>query len=145
MQHPDYPFDSLDAQLDSECVSLCEAINRLPHVYTVESCCGHGRDPYMIWCRVDSLEGMQLLGRLTCRRHGCSTVLEFVVDHGTCDYEPGVAWVILRGPPGKASYEAAQQLADHIKSKMKGVLPPEHTDTSPHDAAYFDSLSADES
>jgi hypothetical protein len=39
------------ADLDPECVALCEAINVAARgrVATVSSCCGHGEKPYRIW------------------------------------------------------------------------------------------------
>ena len=45
-------------KLDPECVSLCAAINSLAGLHTVESCCGHGKVPYRIWLRADSLEAL---------------------------------------------------------------------------------------
>lgn len=35
--------------MDAECVSLCDALNTLPGVTTLESCSGHGKSPFMIW------------------------------------------------------------------------------------------------
>ena len=45
------PFD-----LDPECLSLFKAMNALPGIRTVESCCGHGQRPFMIWFVPDDFE-----------------------------------------------------------------------------------------
>lgn len=44
--------------LDPECLALCVALNALPGIRTIESCCGHGTDPFRIWLRADSLEDL---------------------------------------------------------------------------------------
>ena|SRR5258708_2911725 len=47
-----------DANMDPECIRLCDALNAMPGVRTFESCCGHGTHPFGIWFVVD------VLGRL---------------------------------------------------------------------------------
>ena len=44
--------------MDTECVALCDAMNALSGVTTVESCCGHGEWPFAIWFVVDSLDAL---------------------------------------------------------------------------------------
>ncbi len=40
--------------IDPECINLIDAINRIPGLYTISSCCGHGRHPFTIFFKVDS-------------------------------------------------------------------------------------------
>jgi|SRR5580692_4223350 hypothetical protein len=47
--------------LDAEVLSLCRAMNLFPGITTVESCCGHGRDPYRIWFTADELDDLPAL------------------------------------------------------------------------------------
>lgn len=35
--------------MDKECVDLCNKLNSLSNVETTESCCGHCREPYMVF------------------------------------------------------------------------------------------------
>lgn len=54
------------ADLDPEVLLLCQAINELPGLMTVGSCCGHGRDPfhvYLIASSLDDLPPLLLLAR----------------------------------------------------------------------------------
>lgn len=44
--------------IDPECIPLCRAINAIPGLHTVESCCGHGADPFRIWLRADRVEDL---------------------------------------------------------------------------------------
>lgn len=60
-------FNPDDERLDLECKELCIALNRLPGIYTYESCCGHGKHPFWVWFRVDEIsQGLLLLTRLLC-------------------------------------------------------------------------------
>lgn len=45
-------------EMDTECIALCDAMNRLSDIRTVESCCGHGERPYHIWFRPKSLDAL---------------------------------------------------------------------------------------
>lgn len=53
-----YPSD-----MDQECVLLCNAINALPGIETVESCCGHELEPFMVCFLCSSLESLLHLAR----------------------------------------------------------------------------------
>lgn len=44
------------ADMDAECVALCTAMNKVPGIRTIESCCGHGRYPYRVWFIAESLD-----------------------------------------------------------------------------------------
>lgn len=38
-----------DEHMDQECIPLCDAINLIPGLHTIESCCGHGKAGMSIW------------------------------------------------------------------------------------------------
>ena len=48
-------------EMDQECVVLCDAINRIPGLRTIESCCGHGMHPYRIFYKVENMEKLAVL------------------------------------------------------------------------------------
>lgn len=54
-------LDKYDEYMDKECISLCDKLNSLEYVETTESCCGHYRNPYMIFFNCFSFN---VLGRL---------------------------------------------------------------------------------
>lgn len=35
--------------MDKECIALCDKLNSLSDIETTESCCGHCKQPYMIF------------------------------------------------------------------------------------------------
>jgi len=48
--------EALDTSgIDKECIALCTAMNNLPGIYTIESCCGHEKQPFRIWFKVTDL------------------------------------------------------------------------------------------
>ena len=66
--------------IDTDCVALVAAVNRLPGVHTTSSCCGHGQDPYRIFLRADSFQALRALTywlrTCHCGRAGWSLVVE---------------------------------------------------------------------
>jgi hypothetical protein len=95
--------------IDKECLNLCLAMNRLPGIFTFESCCGHGKSPFHIWFYVDGLPqrggaGLLTLSRLTCPRYynyakdelRLDPVWTIRVDHN--DTSPKVCY-LLEGHP----------------------------------------------
>lgn len=38
-----------DDRMDPECIELCDALNGLPGIRTIESCCGHGKEPFRVF------------------------------------------------------------------------------------------------
>lgn len=67
------PFETLVSlgRIDEEVIGLCRAINALPGLHTVESCCGHGRSQFEIWFQVEECEqrGLFILARSVNRRY----------------------------------------------------------------------------
>jgi len=43
-------------KLDKECKDLCDAMNMIPGIRTISSCCGHDKTPYNIWFKADNLK-----------------------------------------------------------------------------------------
>jgi hypothetical protein len=56
--------------IDKACEALVAALNLLPGVETTECCCGHGKEPFRIWLRMDSAElGAVVLSRVLSGRY----------------------------------------------------------------------------
>lgn len=58
-------------KLDEPVRRLCQAINALPGIRTVDSCCGHGKRPFLIFCVFEATDvrGLALLTRAMDRRY----------------------------------------------------------------------------
>ncbi len=99
------------AGLDSECQELFRALNALPGIETVESCCGHGIEPYRFWFLADSTQrGLQLLSLLMDPRYYPFKAWDVYLDHR--DIEPQT-FFRLEGPVG--AYPQARALAAAIQ------------------------------
>ena len=120
------------ADLDSECVKLCVALNKLPGIKTTGSCCGHYREPYRIWVMVTDYYAMGLtaLSRFLSRNYYTYGQEYFVLDGldmrrdtywklVLChrDVHPQVIF-LLEGPRG--AFEEADRLAELIERHVSG-------------------------
>lgn len=55
--------------MDEECVDLCDALNSIKGISTIESCCGHNSGPYRIFFKCSSLNGLKFIQSCIDRRY----------------------------------------------------------------------------
>lgn len=96
--------------MDAECVELCKAINRLPGLRTIESCCGHGKHGYWIWLTADSVEALMPLNYWVDACHSGLRDWQLVVSTD-CSHDPESVKFWLQGPTGDEGYAEASRLA----------------------------------
>ena len=98
--------------MDQECIELCNAMNLMPGIATVESCCGHGDHPYHIWFWAEDI--------------GCLPDLLYWFDSCHCGYQ---GWCVkvktdcakrpatfyVEGPVGEEAYTQALEIARLIE------------------------------
>jgi hypothetical protein len=101
------PYDGMDI----ECIAICEAINLIPDIRTIDSCCGHGERPFRIWFTVNDLEQLPDLLYWIDTCHSGDDALGWHVTVGT-DCAKQYPAFCLRGPIG--AYEEADGLAERI-------------------------------
>lgn len=87
----DYPFD-----MDKECVEICDILNTLPTVSTIESCCGHLKGCFNVWFFCDNVGVLSRLGRAVERNYSDGK-WEVVVD-STDSHPYGVFWLRSKKP-----------------------------------------------
>ena len=102
------------ADLDAEVRELCEAINALAGVATVESCCGHGKQPFRIWLRVKDPADLLPLLWASDRCHSGQSGWRVVV-YTDCAASH-VTWM-LEGPAG--AYKAAAVISAVLRDEME--------------------------
>ena len=94
--------------LDPECVELVEAMNLIPGIHTVESCCGHGKAPFRIWFEADELKNLPDLlywfDGCHCGFYGWKTYVKT-----DCAFSPVMFKV--EGPAGQQGYDEAKAIA----------------------------------
>ena len=47
--------------IDKECILLCDAMNKISGIMTLESCCGHKKTNFRIWFSVTNLDNLPQL------------------------------------------------------------------------------------
>ena len=87
--------------LDKEVVPLVDAMNAMKGIVTVESCCGHGKDPFYIWFYAESVDTVRPLFEFVSTRRGWRIIFQ---DYIFC----------LKGPKGERAYRESEQLAAAI-------------------------------
>jgi hypothetical protein len=104
--------------MDEECIGLCDAINRIPGLRTIESCCGHARRKFNIWFMVDDPKNLPILLYYCDRCHiGFNWSCIVYTD---CAMSP-VRYRLTSESVGAEAYEEAQKIADKITEYQDAV------------------------
>lgn len=94
-----------DGVMDKECIALCDAINTLPGIRTIHSCCGHGRQPFRIWLMARFLSALPPLATCLSEYRGWR-----------CTVETGdPVCFLIEGPTGAQAYREAKEIAKDMK------------------------------
>lgn len=103
----------LPADVDCECVSICNTLNRLPGLTTYESCSGHEERPFYVWFRCDNIDTLSRLGRAVDKRYSDGN-WEIVLD--SCDGDPrGCFWLRTKSIlPNDELYDSLANLEESI-------------------------------
>ena len=112
--------EAAPADLDPEVLSLCRAMNAFPGICTVDSCCGHGREPFRIWFKAESLEALPDLLFLF---DGCHTGLYGWRVIAVTDCGAGPVTFFAEGPVG--AYKAAEGIAEAMREELKAMTEGE--------------------
>ena len=89
--------------IDPECAALCQALDRLPGVRTIESCCGHGEEPFRIFLVVRSLKPLAAIAWALDRCHSAEDGWRLIA-RTDCAMEP--VSFLIEGPPGASAAAA---------------------------------------
>ena len=116
-------LDPEDKGIDIECEPLCCALNLLPSILTVESCCGHGESPFRIWFETCDFHYLPAAVYFFDRCH-CGLYGWYVAVTTDCAMSP-VCFKIT-GPVG--DYAGANRIAKCIAEYLlEGTGTPENT------------------
>lgn len=89
----DYPSD-----MDPECIPICDAMNGLSGIHTIESCCGHGERPHRIFF---TAQAINCLIPVLFRCESSAWHIEVLSGINTKDFSDIVIFM-LEGPIGPA-------------------------------------------
>ena len=99
--------------IDTEIYELCTALNLLPGIETISSCCGHSRVPIAIFFKAESLEALPklLYWFMSCHSGQINCVVR-----ATTDCSAGPVAFVVEGPAG--DYDAGRKIAECIKGDI---------------------------
>lgn len=109
-------MNKYDEYMDEECIAFCDALNELPGVETFESCCGHYKEPYMIFLNCNNFSTLALLARTFDRRYCDSKIgWEMLVDD--TDIDPVYKFWIR----SKGVFKDKEQLMADIQRRIEDI------------------------
>ena len=103
------PWGAAPVWLDKEVAPLVDAMNAMKGIVTVESCCGHGEDPFRVWFYAESVNTVRPLFEVVSTRRGWRITFEEHNSERDRDYI-----FCLKGPKGVLAYTQAVELAAAI-------------------------------
>jgi len=113
------------SNFDSAVINLCLAMNKLPGIETLESCCGHGKSPFHIWFTMDTTQvGSVVMSRCMSGRYYNYAPGELISDPewrvylADTDYK---AQFLLKGKPMKEDgilHLPAEKLTNNLQGHI---------------------------
>lgn len=99
--------------IDVEARQLVFALNRLPGITTIESCYGHGSDPFRIWFEVSLYEkaGLEAIKRAIAHEEWPQGE-RWRVYHTKMAY---FSWILESGEAGPGVYGQSRLLCRHLE------------------------------
>ena len=109
----------LPDDMDPECINICNAINELPCIQTVESCCWHGNHPFRIWIHIRKGYEEHHLADLLWSLDKCHTgVSSWHCTIYTDCVGDRVSYLIESESEGSQAYAEADVIADTVRDRM---------------------------
>ena len=105
-----------DEYMDQECVDLCNAINEIPGLDTVSSCCGHGKHDMWVWLRAATPRDLYVLSRCIDKRY-YGSLCHWTLEVSSDDQITGnpVSFWLKSHTVGYDAYAEATKLAGAIR------------------------------
>jgi len=109
-----------DEMMDEECIPLCDAINDIPGLKTIESCCGHGKSPFRIYTEGKSVHhrNFLILMRALDRRYGGPWEWQIQLIMNDMTEDPMHVLISSGSSVGEAAYRQSLQIIDNIKDHL---------------------------
>jgi hypothetical protein len=105
----------LPADIDAECIDICNTLNSLPETETFESCCGHLRYRFSVWFFCYNIDVLSRLGRSVDHNYSDGK-WEIVVD--STDVHPkGVFWLRSKEP-----FKTKSEMTESVSFLIDNIL-----------------------
>ena len=109
-----------DVFMDPECIPICDALNRIPGIRTLESCCGHGKHGFWVWFTVSQpFKNLTVVGRVFDSRYGGLEEWDCILDNTDSPEASPVFYINSHTIMGPVAYEQANKIAENLDQHMK--------------------------
>lgn len=110
-----------DGRMDPQCIDLCDALNSIPGIRTVNSCCGHNKHSYCIWFNIDrkKVRFLTVVARVFDRRYGGIIGWSCFLDNGDIPKYQPVFRVDSGEIKGRKAYRDSVKIAGNIYGHLK--------------------------
>ena len=103
--------------MDKECIKICDALNKIKGVETLESCCGHGKQPFSVWLKCNNSKQLFPLIRQISHNYAdnnwhCEAELTDMENRP-------VIFHLYSDKKGKEAYAEADEIAERILDFLK--------------------------
>ena len=102
-----------DGYMDEECIELCDKLNSLSSVETTESCCGHCKEPYMIFFNCYDFVRLGKLYRCINRNYSDS---KWRIECCCSDVNPIYGFLLISKEPFNSKEEMMESVNDLIEN-----------------------------
>lgn len=106
--------------MDKECIPLCDALNSIPGITTVCSCCGHDKKSFSIWFKLNKnkTKYLNIIGRVFDFRYGCPEYWLCILDNGDVPENLPVFWITSGTIRGIKAYSDSKKIAENIYAHL---------------------------
>lgn len=102
-----------DGYMDEECIALCDKLNSLSSIETTESCCGHCKEPYMIFFNCDDFIRLGKLYRCVNRNYSDG---KWRIECYCSDRSPTHGFLLTSKEPFNSKEEMMESVNDLIEN-----------------------------
>lgn len=100
--------------MDKECIQLCKKLNSLSNIKTIESCCGHLKEPYRIFFMCDDFARLGRLFRCVNRNYSDG---KWCIEVDGGDVQPCYEFVLASKQP----FSTYEEMEKSIKSLIENI------------------------
>jgi hypothetical protein len=100
--------------MDKECIALCKKLNSLSNIKTVESCCGHLKEPYRVFFMCDDFIRLGRLFRCVNRNYSDG---KWCIEVDGSDVQPCYEFMLTSKEP----FSSYEEMNESINSLLENI------------------------
>ena len=107
--------------IDEPCIILCDAINKLTGLETTYSCCGHGKDGFLIFIRPKNVNDFSKLLYILHKAHRIYSMPLWKVELVVRTEDSPVAFMLYSESIGEKAYRESKDIVECIEKYLQPI------------------------